>query len=240
VWSNLRANLAMTADLAAYEPIEVLLRLQYWGWMAAAGGLLAVRFGRFGASAPAAAPYLIAGVAAMAGAMALLLALYTLTNATEHRVLSAFLLFATVLAVLAPGRAGPVLAGLLILSQLVGTSVFLRAFREERQANFVWDRRGYLELQNALATAGVTFQPGADRWCNTLLTSQFPPFLTVVPPGVGLSVAREPNQLTRPARSRFLLLDDRALADFVRPPRGEPLARLPYGTLYRNLDSDCR
>jgi hypothetical protein len=41
-------------------------------------------------------------------------------------------------------------------------------------------------------------------------------------------------------RSRYLLLDPRALEDFARAPRLEPLARLPYGTLYRNLDAACR
>ena len=171
--------------------------------------------------------------------MDLMLALYTLTNATEHRVLSAFLLFAAALAVLAPGRLAPLMAGVLVASQLAAAGSFLNAFKEERQANFVWDRHGHLELQAALAAAGVAFRPGEDRWCNTMLVSQFPPFLTTVPPGIGLSVAREPNQLTLPVRSRYLLLDERARADFVRPPRAEPLAQVPYGTLYRNLDAAC-
>ena len=239
VWSNLRANLAMTADLSAYEPLEVLLRLQYWIWLAAAAVLIAVRLTRRGGGASASTPYVAAGLIAMAGAMGLMLALYTLTNATEHRVLSAFLLFAAVLAALAPGRLAPLLAGALIASQVVAMGDFRRAFKEERQSNFLWDRRGHRELEAALAAAGVAFRPGEERWCNTLLVSQFPPFLTAVPPGIGLSVVREPNELTLPVRSRYLLLDPRALADFVRPPRAEPLAQLPYGTVYRNLDARC-
>jgi hypothetical protein len=240
VWSNLRANLAMTADLSAYEPLEVLFRLQYWSWMGAAAVLLAVRLTRRGRGAPASAPHLTTGLVAMAGAIGLLLVLYTLTNATEHRVLSAFLLFAAVLATLAPGRLAPLLAGALIASQVAAMSEFRRAFKEERESNFVWDRRGYRELEAALTAAGVVFRPGDERWCNTLLVSQFPPFLTAVPPGIGLSVAHEPDQLTLPVRSRYLLLDPPALADFARPPRAEPLAQLPYGTLYRNLDAVCR
>ena len=239
VWANLRANLAMTADLSGYEPLEVLLRLQYWIWMAAAAVLIGGRLARRGHGAPASTPYLAAGLVAMAGAIGLLLVLYTLTNATEHRVLSAFLLFAAVLAALAPGRLAPLLAGALIASQLVSIGDFRRAFKEERQSNFIWDRRGHRELEAALAAAGMAFRPGEERWCNTLLVSQFPPFLTSVPPGIGLSVVREPNQLTRPLRSRYLLLDPPALADFTRPPRAEPLAQLPYGTVYRNLDARC-
>ena len=207
--------------------------------MAAAAVLIAVRLTRRGGGASASAPNVAAGLLAMAGAMGLMLALYTLTNATEHRVLSAFLLFAAVLAALAPGRLAPLLAGALIASQVVAMGDFRRAFKEERQSNFLWDRRGHRELDAALAAAGVAFRPGEERWCNTLLVSQFPPFLTAVPPGIGLSVVREPNELTLPVRSRYLLLDPRALADFVRPPRAEPLAQLPYGTLYRNLDARC-
>jgi hypothetical protein len=208
--------------------------------MGAAAVLLAVRLTRRGRGAPASAPHLTTGLVAMAGAIGLLLVLYTLTNATEHRVLSAFLLFAAVLATLAPGRLAPLLAGALIASQVAAMSEFRRAFKEERESNFVWDRRGYRELEAALTAAGVVFRPGDERWCNTLLVSQFPPFLTAVPPGIGLSVAHEPDQLTLPVRSRYLLLDPPALADFARPPRAEPLAQLPYGTLYRNLDAVCR
>jgi hypothetical protein len=42
-----------------------------------------------------------------------------------------------------------------------------------------------------------------------------------------------------PPRSHYLLLDDSALANFSRPLRVQPLATLPYGTLYKNLESGC-
>lgn len=239
IWGNLRANLAMTADLAAYETVEVLLRFQYWTWIVAASVPVAIGVARRAHGVPASWPHLAAGLVAMGAAMAMMLTIYSLTNATEHRVLSAFLLFATVLAALAPGRLAPLLATALVVSQLAFAGPFLAAFKEERQRNFVWDRRGYAELTAALSGAGVAFRPGADPWCNTLLVSQFPPFLTTVPPGMGLSVVREPDGLRLPARSRYLLLDDRAWADFPRPPRAERLAQLPYGTLYRNLDAAC-
>jgi hypothetical protein len=239
IWSNFQANLAMTGDAAAYDTVEVLLRAQYWSWIVAAAVPVAIGVARRSRGVSPSWPHLVAGLAAMAAALTMMLAIYSLTNATEHRVLSAFLLFAAVLAALAPGRLAPLLATALVASQLAYVDPFLAAFKEERQRNFVWDRRGYAELAAALSGAGVEFQPGADRWCNTMLVSQFPPFLTTVPAGIGLSVVREPDGLTLPARSRYLLLDDKAWADFPRPPRAERLAQLPYGTLYRNLDAAC-
>jgi hypothetical protein len=42
-----------------------------------------------------------------------------------------------------------------------------------------------------------------------------------------------------PPRSRYLLLDESALVHFSRPLRVKPMATLPYGTLYLNLESGC-
>jgi len=239
LWINARANLARSAALREYEAHEVLFRLQYWGWLAAtvpvAAGVLLKR-----RDSPAHAPFVLAGAAGMAAALGVMLVLYTLTNAAEHRVLSAFLLLAVMLAALAPGRTGPLAAAAIVASNLATTPLFLHAFKEERQDNFVWDHRPQRELEVALSRAGVAFHPGEPRWCNTLLTSQFPPFLTAVPGGIGLSVVREPGELRPPVRSKYLLLDDTALKAFKQPPRVEPLAKLPYGTLYRNLDAACR
>jgi hypothetical protein len=233
--ANVTANLRMAASLADYKPMEVVLRLQYWLWLPAslAGALLARR------ASNRAAAHLLTGFASVAAALAVMLILYTLTNQAEHRVLSAFLLFAAVLAALAPGRVGAALAVALVVSNLATTRLFTAAFREERQANFRWDARGYRELTQALA-GRVVYHPGEPRWCNTLLTSQFPPFFLVVPGGIGLSVVREPDQMATGPKSKYLLIDDRAKAYFRAPLRVQPLATLPYGTLYLNLDAGCR
>jgi hypothetical protein len=240
LWTNTVANLSQSLALGEYEPHEILLRLQYWGWLAGIVLVVALLVRRRRHGMAPHVPHLVAGAASMAAALAFMLVLYTLTNAAEHRVLSAFLLLAVVLAALAPGRTGPVAAAALLASNVVTTPLFLHAFKEERQDNFVWDYRPQRELQAALAEGRVTFSDGEARWCNTLLTSQFPPFLTAVPAGIGLSVVREAEQLRLPVRSKYLLLDERALSQFARPPRVEPLASLPYGTLYRNLDAGCR
>jgi hypothetical protein len=188
----------------------------------------------------AARPHVVAALATLIVALAGMLVLYTLTNAAEQRVLSAFLLLAAILTLSAPGRIGLVLPAALVASNLAAAGVFLHAFKEERQDNFVWDHRPLRDLERAIEEGGVRFAPGASRWCNTLLTSQFPPFLTAVPAGIGLSVVREPEGMHRPPRSRYLLLSDDALAAFGASLHTTPLARLPYGTLSVNLDADCR
>ena len=84
------------------------------------------------------------------------------------------------------------------------------------------------------------YRPGASRWCNTLLTAQYPPHLIAIPPGIGLSVLQKPEEMTHPPRSRYLLLDDGSLARFVLPLHLDPIATLGYGTMYENRDAGCR
>ena len=239
IWNNLRFNILRTVEPGEYEPLEVLLRIQYWGWLAAAVVIAtnALRHGprRLRTSR---VTHLTLATAAMSVALALMLLLYTLTNWAEHRVLSAFLLFAALLCMAAPGKAAPRLAAALLLSNVAATKPFLESFNAERSDNFVWDRRGSYELSDAI-DGRIVYRPNLSRWCNTLLTSQYPPHLIAVPAGIGISVVREPNEMRLPPRSYYLLLDEPALADFNGPLRLEETVKLPYGTLYRNLDSGC-
>jgi len=237
---NVLFNLRRLVMFGEYESLEVLHRLQYWLWLlaaivAAAIGLWRARSVRAFASS---CPQLLVAVSSMAAALALMMLLYTLTNWAEHRVLSSFLLFGAMLAVTAPTRTPLVLASALVVSNLVTMPLFLDAFRAGRQDNFIWDRRGVYELTDALA-GKVVYRSSVSRWCNTLLTSQYPPYLIAVPAGIGLSVVREADQLALPPRSQYLLLDPPSLAELKRPVRLEPLATLSYGTLYRNLEAGC-
>ena len=91
------------------------------------------------------------------------------------------------------------------------------------------------------ALAGrVGYRPGETRWCNTLLTAKEPPYLIAVPAGIGISVVREPDQMPHIPYSRYLLVDESTLGNFKHRPRVNRLSTLPYGTLYVNLDADCR
>jgi len=63
--------------------------------------------------------------------------------------------------------------------------------------------------------------------------------LIAVPAGIGLSVVQKPELLRIPPRSHYMLLDDDLRAAFPVPPDLEPIATLPYGTLYVNRGARC-
>ena len=185
------------------------------------------------------APHLTVAAASLTMAFVAMLLLYQFTNYAEHRVLSAFLLFGVLLCIAAPGRIGPLLVAGIILSNMVSARTSLIEFEDIWRDRFTWDRRGVFELERAL-DGTVVYRPEASRWCNTLLTSQYPPHLTAVPAGIGISVVRKPELMTLPPRSHYLLLDELVRAAFTGPLNLEPIATLPYGTLYVNRDSGCR
>jgi hypothetical protein len=60
-----------------------------------------------------------------------------------------------------------------------------------------------------------------------------------ISPGIGLSVLQNPDRIVPRPRSRYLLLDESALAAFRSPLNVDPIVALPYGTLYVNRDADC-
>lgn len=237
VLDNLMFNIDRTLNLSDYQPLEILQRIQYWTFMLA-GLALGVRVLWKHSDWRSAAIHLLLATGTMLTALALMLALYTLTNQAEFRVLSAFLLFGGLVVLAAPGRAPAGLAALLILSNIAAAGTFVREFGAGHRDHFIWDRRGVYELENAL-NGRVEHQANRPRWCNTLLTAQYPPQLIGVPAGIGLSVVREPDRIAMPPRSRYLLLDEPSLAEFTAPLNVKPLLTLPYGTLYENLDARC-
>lgn len=239
VIDNVMFNLRRTITPSEYDMLEIVHRAQYWAFMAVASGLALVLWRKRDLSWRS-GPLAHVGMAAlsMAAILGLMLVLYSLTNWAEHRILSAFLLFAALVMLAAPGRAPLLLVVGLIVSNLATTGSFVRVFEAKRYEQFVWDRRGVYELQEGLA-AGVAYHPGQSRWCNTLLTGQEPPYLIAVPAGIGISVIREPDQMSHVPYSRYLLIDDSTLKLFAHPPQVRKLATLPYGTLYLNLTSDC-
>ena len=239
VWANLRFNVQRTFMPAEYAPLEVLHRVQYWSWLGVAGLTGAVIAWRARRSQAGLTLHLPIAVVAMSIVVVLMFFFYTLTNWAEHRILSAFLLFGALLCCAAPGRTPVLLAVALIASNLASAGVFLNGFETSRRDQFIWDRRGIYELQDALE-GHVVYRPGQPRWCNTLLTAQYPPHLVAVPAGIGISVVREPDLVALPLRSHYLLLDAPSLAEFKAPLHTRPLATLPYGTLYENLDSQCK
>ena len=81
---------------------------------------------RDGAAGWSTGPFAHLAVAAttMAVMLGLMMALYSLTNWAEHRVLSAFLLFGVLLTLAAPGRIPVFLVTALIVSNVVTAGTF--------------------------------------------------------------------------------------------------------------------
>jgi hypothetical protein len=236
--NSARMNLERVLHVSDYSQLEVLNRVQYIGWLAAAtvgAAVVAWTSRRRGERMPAHLPIAAVTIVSIVG---LLFVFYAVTNWTEHRIVSAFVLFGALLCTAAPGRLPLVLTTVLVLSNVAATPLFVRGFEEGHRDRFIWDRRGVAQLGSVLE-GHVAYQANQSRWCNTLLTAQYPPHLIAVPGGIGLSVVREADTITMPPRSRFMLLDEPSQAEFTAPLNVKTLATLPYGTLYENLDARC-
>lgn len=233
VLENITGNVRRLGMPDEFHPIELLQRYQYGALLLATIIAAVATMWRRGQT-----PHFAVAASALAFALCAMLLLYQFTNFAEHRVLSAFLLFATMLCIAAPGRIGPALAAGIVFISLVNARPSLVELEDAWRDRFVWDRRSVSELEYALG-ATVVYQPDASRWCNTLLTSQYPPQLIGVPAGIGLSVVRKPERMALPPRSRYLLLDEDVRAAFTGPLNLEAIATLPYGTLYVNRDAHC-
>jgi hypothetical protein len=237
VIENVTANVGRLSDPTQFHPIELLQRFQY-GALLLATVLMAVVSMWRRRYMQSLTPHYVIAAAALAFALVAMILLYQFTNFAEHRVLSAFLLFGTMLCIAAPGRMGPAFGVGIVLISLAGARTSLIEIEDAWRDRFIWDRHGVAKLEAALGET-VVYRPDKSRWCNTLLTSQYPPQLIGVPAGIGLSVVRKPERMTLPPRSGYLLLDDEVRAAFTGPLTLEKVTTLPYGTLYVNRDAQC-
>ena len=238
VLTGIRVNIEGALRVTDKTELEVLNRFQYMGWLLATcvgAASLAWISRRRGERMTGHLPIAAVSIVVIVG---LLFAFYSVGNWTEHRIVSAFVLFGALVCTAAPGRLPLTLAALLVLSNVATTALFVRGFDAGHRDQFIWDRRGVYQLEEALANH-VAYRPSHSRWCNTLLTAQYPPYLIAVPAGIGVSVVREPDLVPTPPRSRYLLLDAPSLAEFTTPLNVKALTTLPYGTLYENLDAHC-
>jgi hypothetical protein len=158
---------------------------------------------------------------------------------SEHRIVSAHLLLAAMVLAVMAGWRGPWMAAALVLANLLALAVYVESFRQIRTDNFVWDRRPLRVFEETIG-GRIRYEPDSPPWCNTLLSAQYPPDFIAVPPGIGISVTRSPDELPAPPRSRFLLLDAPAYEAIAPRARLERIGTpLPYGTVYLNLDARC-
>lgn len=236
--SNAGANAKRLADIGEnYDPLEIVHRVEYAAMTVL---LVAVAIRSWRRTDDATERLHLAVQASQLAAIVVAMVLfYALTNWTEHRIVSAHLLLAAMTLAALPGWRGPWMTAGLVLANLLALPVYAESFRQMRTDNFVWDRRPLRVFEETIG-ARMHYERNAPPWCNTLLTAQYPPDLIAVPPGIGISGTRSPDELRLPPHSRYLLLDapaHAALEGRVRLERiGEPL---PYGTIYLNLDARC-
>ena len=234
--SNMQSNLQRIARTDQYHPIELLQRYQYVAFLLATAVATAWALRR--RQATSLTPHFPLVAVALATAIAAMLLMYEFASFAEHRVLSAFLLFGALLCLAAPGRLGPLLVAGLVLSNAVNVNMALTEFEAVWRDRFLWAGAELTGMEQAIE-GKIVYREASSRWCNTLLTSQYPPSLIAVPAGIGLSVVRKPELLRIPPRSHYMLLDDALRAAFPVPPDLEPIATVPYGTLYVNRGARC-
>ena len=234
--SNVQSNLQRIARTDQYLAIELLQRYQYLAFLLATSMVTAWTLRR--RQVTSLTPHFPLVAVALATAIAAMLLMYEFASFAEHRVLSAFLLFGAMLCLAAPGRLGPLLVAALVLSNAVKINMALTEFEAVWRDRFLWAGADLTEMEQAI-NGKIVYREAASRWCNTLLTSTYPSSLIAVPAGIGLSVLQKPELLRIPPRSYYMLLDDAVRAAFPVPPDLEPIATLPYGTLYVNRDARC-
>ena len=236
---NMSANLQRVSYLNQYSAIELIHRAQYVTVLIATlvGGIV-VAWRALPARRIEASAHLIIAAGTLAVALAMMFLLYEFASYVDHRILSAFLLFGSLLCAASGARAGLIPVAVLVVSNIAVAGTALRETEAARRDQFIWDDQSVRALHDVM-TGRVAYHPASSRWCNTLLTSKYPPDLIAVPAGIGISVVQFADHLPTPPRSRYLLLDAEALSALRSPHHLTPIATLPFGTLYLNRDAKC-
>ncbi len=173
-------------------------------------------------------------------ALALTILLYDVKEWRDYRVLSPLLLLSG-LVLIASGRRWLVLA--LLATNLLILPEALNVYRiwtewhvseAKREEYYAWEA----EMQKVM-----TYEPGVDPWCNTLLHSHsylFGPTSVLLAVDAGIGLSSPLDQPTEPPfRSRYLLLDEGDIERFADDLNVRQLLVVPNGVLYENRAADC-
>ena len=131
---NVTGNVRRLGMPDQFHPIELLQRYQY-GALLLATTIAAVAAMWRTRRTQGLIPHFAIAAAALALALMAMLLLYQFTNFAEHRVLSAFLLFGTMLCIAAPGRLGPALAAGIVIVSLVSARTSLIELEDSWRAS---------------------------------------------------------------------------------------------------------
>jgi hypothetical protein len=173
--------------------------------------------------------------------MALLafLGFYFDSQASISRVTAPFVLLSML--VLVTTRCRLWIVGALVAANVFVASPFIAQYREWRSAMFGLEDRQAINTLREQMHALIEYQPGEDPWCNTLLTTVYPPAILTVPAGIGLSMGTRKTPSAEPVKSRYLLLGDTAALELYGGDIAlRHLAKTALGDLYLNLRAPCR
>lgn len=222
-----RENLGRLLSLQVDDPLQVALRYQVLlGGVMAPLALMAARR-RLDRE--------LAVVLWFGGTLlAVVVLVYDTGSYKDYRTLAPVL--GAVLILLAASRYRLAVVPIVLINAAVA-GVFLGSYSDLRSPNFAPAQADRTRF--AAAARHMTFRPGADPWCNTLLTDVYPPVLVEVPPGFGISTLTDPAHVGSGVRSGYVLLGAPGSDRLAARIRLSPLATTDWGTLYRNPAAGC-
>ncbi len=144
----------------------------------------------------------------------MVIALYDVSRFRDYRIFAPLLLIGVMVLIQSlkcPRDIHGVLAYALILSNLLGIKMFLTDYQMHLN-QFVggWDPTGETYTP---AFGEITYQAGAQPWCNSLLTDRFSgENLETLPAGIGLNFFNDPVRMTDPIQSHFIFTAPQNLA----------------------------
>jgi hypothetical protein len=179
----------------------------------------------------------------LGGTVLATLVLYLIGTMGDYRVVGTHLLL-SLLVLIARRRFYPV--AFVVVTSLVVVIPFLRLYRDYGNPKFGADRPALAAYAEVLHENLQYDTDAPTAWCNTLLhdiKELSGPLLTGVPAGIGESFFSQPDEVSLPFRSQYLLVTDEVYQSFVeRDPALKLvlLAELPNDRkLYRNDNSGC-
>jgi len=166
-------------------------------------------------------------------------AFYDIHSWRDYRTFAPHLLL-TILLLIERGRKNwrSCLVTLIIFGNIILCPMFLDVFKEFRSHNFQYDA-SRIESFRFVVHRLLVYDRESSPWCNTLLTSTFPPELTALTAGFGFSAVFDWNRIKFPLKSRYILLTSEDRSMLGNRADLELLSTTPIGNIYLNLDSGC-
>jgi hypothetical protein len=212
------------------DPLEVLLRYQVMGLLAAAAVLAWLRRRDPDARRPWVFTLLNLGPLLVASVL-----IYDVAIWRDYRVLAPHLLLSLLLL-----AGGPAWRWTLAVSasNLAFVTAFLTQFSAHHLDRVRWDREFVAGFRREIRSV-LKYDPDRSAWDNTLVipvqAMTYP--MVATPSGIGVNCVLDWSTFRLPARSRYLLMPPEFLPALREHGRLRPLARTRMGVLCLNLDA---